>query len=1051
MTKRNPAFWKITVLALALLAVPMLAGAARLAGPPPQVPANPVYPQGLAWNPVVDYTKPNFAQSPNIRKFVDSLPGLGAANANNLGQYIPVAVPDTTSYKGDATGTAANPASDYYQIEVKECSEQVNSDLPPTTLRGYAQINGPAGAPNGVHHNLGPAIIAKTYDPTKPTSAPGNGKPVRIKFINNLTPGSLLPLPVDTTIMGAGMGPLNASEMYSQNRATVHLHGGATPWISDGTPHQWITPASVQATAVATVSGGTVNAITVDEPGANYTNTVTVPTCTVSAPTTVGGVTATCSVMTPTANTVGSIVLKTGGSGYTRQPQVFLIPPTGSNGLGATATAMLANDLPMTGKNLTEGFDAEYGRMDVRLGSTPNPLTPGVGAGFVVGVARYIDPPTEILNDGETIIWRLSHLGVDSHAMHFHLFNMQVVNRVDWTNVLKPPYPEEIGWKETIRTNPMEDLIVAIRPTSMILPFPIGDNNRVLDPTTPLNSTTNFYPVAPPAGVTAVAQQTNAMTNFGWEYVWHCHLLGHEENDMMRPMVLSVVPPPAPTALTASMPAPQNVVLTWADTALNLSGYTIQRSTTSTFTPATAVTSLTQYGTALSYTDAGVATNQTYYYRVLAFNPAGSSLPSNVVTVAVPAAPSNLTATIASATQVNLSWTDNSNNETGFAVWRSVNAAAATQIATVTRTPAQGTAMGGAVTYNNTGVAVGNTYAYYVTALTATDASAASNTATVTLALPTIPINLAAVRNPATQVVLTWANTSASAASFTVQRATNATFGAGLATLTPAPGPNATSFIDTTAVAATTYYYRVRANNVLGSSNYVSVGPVAPPAAGIGINIDANLSTNVATVGNTITSASVTTHSPNELLLAFIAASDPGTASSVTGVTNTGGALTWVRVQRTNTQHGTAEIWRAFAPTALTGTVTATLNQNVSSRMITVVSFTGVDTTGTSGSGAVGATASGNALTGAPTASLVTTRPYSWVFGVGNDWSGSTARTLGANQTSVSQFLSSTTNDTYWVQRQNVTTPFTGTTVTINDTAPTNHMYNLSVVEVRTP
>jgi len=29
------------------------------------------------------------------------------------------------------------------------------------------------------------------------------------------------------------------------------------------------------------------------------------------------------------------------------------------------------------------------------------------------------------------------------------------------------------------------------------------------------------------------------MFNFGWEYVWHCHLLGHEENDMMRPIVVN--------------------------------------------------------------------------------------------------------------------------------------------------------------------------------------------------------------------------------------------------------------------------------------------------------------------------------------------------------------------------------------------------------------------------------------------------------------------------------------------------------------------------------
>ena len=30
---------------------------------------------------------------------------------------------------------------------------------------------------------------------------------------------------------------------YAENRATLHLHGGISPWISDGTPHQWITPA----------------------------------------------------------------------------------------------------------------------------------------------------------------------------------------------------------------------------------------------------------------------------------------------------------------------------------------------------------------------------------------------------------------------------------------------------------------------------------------------------------------------------------------------------------------------------------------------------------------------------------------------------------------------------------------------------------------------------------------------------------------------------------------------------------------------------------------
>ena len=85
-------------------------------------------------------------------------------------------------------------------------------------------------------HYLGPIIVAN------------NGTPVRVKFNNNLPigAGGNLFIPVDTTVMGAGMGPqgMNVTPVnYTQNRATLHLHGGATPWISDGTPYQWITPA----------------------------------------------------------------------------------------------------------------------------------------------------------------------------------------------------------------------------------------------------------------------------------------------------------------------------------------------------------------------------------------------------------------------------------------------------------------------------------------------------------------------------------------------------------------------------------------------------------------------------------------------------------------------------------------------------------------------------------------------------------------------------------------------------------------------------------------
>jgi len=85
----------------------------------------------------------------------------------------------------------------------------------------------------------------------------------------------------------------------------------------------------------------------------------------------------------------------------------------------------------------------------------------------------------------------------------------------------------------------------------------------------------------------------------------------------------------------------------------------------------------------------------------------------------------------------------------------------------------------------------------------------------------------------------------------------------------------------------------------------------------------------------------------------------------------------------------------------------------------------------------VGASKGASAVTGAPTASLTTTAAGSWVFAVGNDWDRAVDRTLGPNQTLVSQVTDSA-GDTYWVQSTTTPTASPSTLVTINDTAPTN-------------
>ncbi|HET9598246.1 MAG TPA: hypothetical protein VFP65_21845, partial [Anaeromyxobacteraceae bacterium] len=165
--------------------------------------------------------------SGGIRKFVDTLPGLCPLGKNNLGNCIPLATPDTTTF----------PGSDYYEVGLKDYQHQFHTDLPhKTKVRGYYQKNAAAGSDESKNHYLGPLILATT------------DRPVRVKFVNEVGVGASgdLFIPMDGTISGTGTGP--DGKPYTQNRATIHLHGGNTPWISDGTQHQWTVPAGESTT-----------------------------------------------------------------------------------------------------------------------------------------------------------------------------------------------------------------------------------------------------------------------------------------------------------------------------------------------------------------------------------------------------------------------------------------------------------------------------------------------------------------------------------------------------------------------------------------------------------------------------------------------------------------------------------------------------------------------------------------------------------------------------------------------------------------------------------
>ncbi len=382
-----------------------------------------------------------------------------------------------------------------------------------------------------------------------------------------------------------------------------------------------------------------------------------------------------------------------------------------------------------------EAFELEYGRMSGFLGVETANAQAGLQNMILHG---YTYPPDEVLDgielppgveltpiasaDDGTQIWKFTHNGVDTHPIHFHLYDVQLLNRVGWDGIVRKPHPTELGWKDTVRISPLEDTIVAMRPIVPQLPEAWGglpNSIRLLDPSMPegmflpgANTTQReamglpllaFNPDGEPVDI------VNHYVNFGWEYVYHCHILSHEEMDMMHAQVVGVAPKP-PTFISAVASGSGNnrkYTVTWTDNSKNETAFVIERASSpdgpwSILATAPSDPLTVGPGTgARTYTD---VTRNTFSYRVYAINvvgdtwdysnPAFNEIPPGggwptltldsrgtdpVLPPVVIAAPSNLTGSAAVANKksarVTLNWEDNSNNETGFLVQRAYNPA----------------------------------------------------------------------------------------------------------------------------------------------------------------------------------------------------------------------------------------------------------------------------------------------------------------------------------------------------------------------------------------
>lgn len=503
--------------------------------------------------------------------------------------------------------------------------------------------------------------------------------------------------------------------------------------------------------------------------------------------------------------------------------------------------------LPLQPKALHDEMNSvafdEFGRMTANIGIEAVPASP---AAQNVTLYPYVNPATEMIDatnlpkgvsvtpiasqDG-TQIWKITHNGVDTHPIHFHLYDVQLLNRVTWDNIIIPPDANELGWKDTVRISPLEDTLVALRPVIPILPFDLPNSIRPLNPMMAAGDTSMFNNIDPQGNPTA--NITNQLVNFGWEYVWHCHILSHEEMDMMRPVSVGI-PPVQPNGLAFTVTGNGNnrrLNLTWNDNSISETAFLVQKTTDGTIwiDVGTSPSPLDQPNTTgpRSLTDPITFNpNTVVKYQVVAQNTIGygaefpsmtvKSVSPALIIGSTPSAPTGLTATLQAGPQISLAFTDNATTEIGFALQRSTNNGAFTQIAML---PARNNT--GGVTYIDTAVTPGSSYAYRVAAVNVAGTSGNSNTVTMAIpSVPAIPGTFTAANGPNgtgnnRTVILTWQDLSLNETGFTIQRATNAAFTTGLNSTNVAAGTGTglRTFTQTGLARNTQYFYRIRSNN----------------------------------------------------------------------------------------------------------------------------------------------------------------------------------------------------------------------------------------------